>query len=116
MVGPDTRHRRRRRCSRAGPSIGRLRNGLLPWSSVDRIAAFDAFRSIGLIAPRPLLLIVGVDAVTSWMRVAAFEKARGPKELVRIEGAVHNDLYDKDEHVTPAVEKLDDFFAAHLVG
>ncbi|MES9511240.1 alpha/beta hydrolase [Streptomyces sp. NPDC000609] len=88
----------------------------LTWSSVDRIAAFDAFRSIGLIAPRPLLLIVGGDAVTSWMSVAAFQKARGPKELVRIEGAVHMDLYDKDEHVTPAVEKLDEFFAAHLAG
>ncbi|MEE1743145.1 MULTISPECIES: hypothetical protein [unclassified Streptomyces] len=35
---------------------------------------------------------------------------------VRIEDAVHNDLYDKGEQVTPAVEKLDDFFAAHLVG
>ncbi|MGP4019921.1 alpha/beta hydrolase [Saccharopolyspora sp. 5N708] len=86
----------------------------LTWSSVDRIATFDAFRSVDLIAPRPLLMIVGREAVTSWMSVEAFQKAVGPKELHWIEGAVHNDLYDKDEYVTPAVAKLTDFFRGHL--
>ncbi|WP_328677676.1 alpha/beta hydrolase [Streptomyces sp. NBC_01261] len=86
----------------------------LTWTSVDRIAAFDTFASVALIAPRPLLLIVGRAAVTSWMSVEAFQKAYGPKELVWIEGASHVDLYDKDAYVTPTVEKLDDFFATHL--
>ncbi|MGW6741302.1 alpha/beta hydrolase [Streptomyces sp. NPDC055025] len=88
----------------------------LTWSSVDRISAFDAFRSVGLIAPRPLLMIVGRDAVTSWMSVDAFQKALGPKEFHWIEGAVHTDLYDKAEYVTPAVAKLTDFFRGHLSG
>lgn len=86
----------------------------LTWSSVDRIAAFDAFRCVELIAPRPLLMIVGREAVTSWMSVEAFQKAHGPKELAWIEGAVHNDLYDKEAYVAPAVEKLTGFFATHL--
>ena len=86
----------------------------LTWTSVDRIAAFDTFAAVGLIAPRPLLLIVGRAAVTSWMSVEAFQKTDGPKELAWIEGASHVDLYDKDAYVTPAVEKLDGFFAAHL--
>ena len=86
----------------------------LTWTSVDRIAAFDTFASVALIAPRPVLLIVGRAAVTSWMSVEAYQKAYGSKELVWIEGASHVDLYDKDEYVTPAVEKLDGFFAAHL--
>jgi fermentation-respiration switch protein FrsA (DUF1100 family) len=86
----------------------------LTWTSVDRIAAFDTFASVAMIAPRPLLLIVGRAAVTSWMSVEAFQKAYGPKELAWIEGASHVDLYDKDEYVTPAVEKLDGFFGAHL--
>lgn len=86
----------------------------LTWTSVDRIAAFDTFASVALIAPRPLLLIVGRAAVTSWMSVEAFQKVYGPKELAWIEGASHVDLYDKDAYVTPAVEKLDGFFAAHL--
>ncbi|MET7573673.1 alpha/beta hydrolase [Streptomyces sp. NPDC005492] len=88
----------------------------LTWTSVDRIAGFDAFASLSLLAPRPLLLIAGRAAVTSWMSVAAFQKAYGAKELAWIEGATHVDLYDKDEFVTPAVEKLDGFFTAHLAG
>ena len=86
----------------------------LTWSSVDRMAAFDAFAAVGLIAPRPLLLIAGREAVTSWMSVQAYQSARGPKELHWIDGAVHNDLYDKDEYVTAAVAKLAEFYQAHL--
>ncbi|XUL91642.1 alpha/beta hydrolase [Streptomyces galilaeus] len=86
----------------------------LTWSSVDRIAGFDAFSSLGLIAPRPVLLISGRAAVTSWMSVEAYQKAYGDKELVWIEGASHVDLYDRDEYVTPAVEKLSGFFGARL--
>ena len=86
----------------------------LTWSSVDTIATFDAFQAVDLIAPRPLLMIVGREAVTSWMSVTAFQKAVGHKELVWIEGAMHNDLYDKDAYVTPAVTRLTDFFQAHL--
>ncbi|MFE5086517.1 alpha/beta hydrolase [Streptomyces mirabilis] len=84
------------------------------WSSVDRMAFFDAFRFVHLIAPRPLLMIVGREAVTSWMSVEAFRNARAPKELHWIEGASHVDLYDKEPYVGPAVEKLTDFFRAQL--
>lgn len=86
----------------------------MPWASVDRMASFDAFASVGLIAPRPLLMIAGSAAVTSWMSVEAFQKATGDKELLWIDGASHVDLYDKDEYVTPAVEKLTTFFEGHL--
>ncbi|MER8069351.1 alpha/beta hydrolase [Streptomyces sp. NPDC094034] len=84
------------------------------WSSVDRMAFFDGFRFVGLIAPRPLLLIVGREAVTSWMSVEAFQNARGPKELHWVDGAGHIDLYDKEPYVGPAVAKLTDFFRTHL--
>jgi hypothetical protein len=86
----------------------------LPWHSVDRIVSFDPFRFIHLIAPRPLLMIVGTEAVTKHMTTEAFANAGQPKELYRIEGASHVDLYDRDEHVTPAVTKLAEFFAAEL--
>ncbi|MEU0965838.1 alpha/beta hydrolase [Streptomyces sp. NPDC005917] len=82
----------------------------LTWNSVDRIASFDAFHSLGLLGTRPLLVIAGREAVTSWMSVAAFQAAAGPKELFWIDGATHVGLYDKDEYVTPAVEKLAGFF------
>jgi uncharacterized protein len=96
------------------PRAGHPRSAkVLTWTSVDRIAFFDAFRSVRLIR-RPLLMNVGRQAVTAWMSVQAFQRAPGPKELHWIEGASHTDLYDKDEYVTQAVAKLTGFYAANL--
>jgi fermentation-respiration switch protein FrsA (DUF1100 family) len=86
----------------------------LPWISVDRIATFDAFHAVQLIAPRPLLMIAGRNAVTAWMSVDAFQKARGPKEFTWVDNATHVDLYDRDEYVGPAVIKLTTFFTDAL--
>jgi fermentation-respiration switch protein FrsA (DUF1100 family) len=87
----------------------------LTWTSVDRLATFDAFSPIPLIGQRPLLMIVGTRAVTSWMSVEAFQRAVGPKELHWIDGASHVDLYDKKRYVDPAVDKIARFFSANLI-
>jgi fermentation-respiration switch protein FrsA (DUF1100 family) len=84
------------------------------WASIDQMAIFDAFAPILLIAPRPLFMVVGSRAVTSWMSIDAFQRATGPKGLHWIAGASHNDLYDKEQYVGPAVDKLAEFFAANL--
>ena len=81
-------------------------------NSVDRIVTFDPFRFIGLIAPRPLLMIAGTEAVTKHMTTEAFERAGEPKRLQWIDGASHVDLYDK--YVEPAVDVLTDFFGEGL--
>jgi fermentation-respiration switch protein FrsA (DUF1100 family) len=84
------------------------------WNSIDRIACFDALPVIAVIAPRPLFMIVGTDAVTAWMTTDAFANAQEPKELCWINcwinGATHVALYDRDEYVTRAVSKLVEFF------
>ncbi|MEU4172892.1 alpha/beta hydrolase [Streptomyces sp. NPDC026665] len=84
------------------------------WSSIDKMAAFDAFVSIPLFTRRPLLMITGTRAVTSWMSVEAFQRASGPKEIHWIEGASHVDLYDKKPYVDAAIEKLTQFFGESL--
>ncbi|MBB3128467.1 hypothetical protein FHS19_003121 [Paenibacillus rhizosphaerae] len=84
------------------------------WNSIDRIAYFEAFRFIDQISPRPLLMIAGNQAVTSWMTTEAIANAKEPKELFWIDGATHVDTYDKDEYVTTAVSKLAEFFCTNL--
>jgi len=69
---------------------------------------------VSLIGQRPLLVIVGREAVTSWMSIQAFQNATGPKELHWIDGASHNDLYDKEQYVGPAVTKLTSFLTKNL--
>ncbi|MFE3502833.1 alpha/beta hydrolase [Kitasatospora sp. NPDC059146] len=86
----------------------------LAWESVDRLAGYDPFFAVPLIGPRPILQIVGERAVTAWMAVEAHQRATGPTELHRIAGASHVDLYDRQEYIDRAVDKLAGFFTAHL--
>jgi fermentation-respiration switch protein FrsA (DUF1100 family) len=86
----------------------------LPWQSVDLMATFDAFRFVRMLAPRPLLQIVGREAVTAWMAIGAHQEAAEPKRLHWIEGASHVDLYDKEQYVAPAVEQLAAFFTTNI--
>ncbi|KOV96535.1 DeoR faimly transcriptional regulator, partial [Streptomyces sp. NRRL WC-3723] len=72
------------------------------------------FFAVPLIGPRPLLQIIGSRAVTSWMAVDVHQRATGPKELHRIHGATHVDLYDKKQYIDPAIDKLTDFYTTHL--
>ncbi|MET7296670.1 alpha/beta hydrolase [Streptomyces griseoloalbus] len=88
-----------------------------PWPvrSLDQIIQYDSYALIHLISPRPLLMIIGSDANTAYISRQAIEKAAEPKELFVIDGATHISLYDKDEHVTPAIARLSAYFATHLV-
>jgi uncharacterized protein len=120
---PDTAEQARARGQHAlegfeyyisGPNAHPRSAKFLTWSSVDHMAFFDAFRFVNLIGQRPLLMIVGREAVTSWMSIQGFQSATGPKELHWIDGASHNDLYYKEQYVGPAVTKLTGFFTKNL--
>lgn len=87
---------------------------MLTFDSIDRMATFDAFRFIAMIAPRPLLMITADKAVTAWMTRDAYQRANEPKSLVTIEGATHVDLYDREPAVNEAVEHLAAFFTGAL--
>ncbi|KAL6887426.1 Alpha/Beta hydrolase protein [Trichoderma longibrachiatum] len=86
----------------------------MPWSSVDKIFAFDGFHYVDKISPRSILMIVGTEADTSWMAEDAYRRAKEPKELFWVEGATHVGLYNKPEYVTPAVARLIPYFQEHL--
>lgn len=84
-----------------------------PVRSLDRMLGFDAFAHADLLDPRPVLMIIGSEAFTarfSRETVARLEHAR----LVVLDGAGHYDLYDRPQHVGPALEELTGFFHEHL--
>lgn len=76
--------------------------------------AYYPLEHMDLVSPRPVLLIAGERAETLKFSQQAYEQAQQPKELLVIPGASHFDLYDKPQYVTPAVEKLAEFFGKHL--
>jgi uncharacterized protein len=84
------------------------------FTSIGRMAAYSSYDHIDLISPHPLMMIAGSDADTRYFSELAIEKALEPKELVLIEGASHIDLYDKEQFVGPAVEKMVGFFKQYL--
>ncbi|CAI8809862.1 MULTISPECIES: alpha/beta hydrolase [unclassified Pseudomonas] len=84
------------------------------FTSIGRIAAYSSYEHIDLISPHPLLMIAGSEADTRYFSEMAIKKALEPKELVLIEGASHIDLYDKEQFVGPAVEKMVGFFKQYL--
>lgn len=84
------------------------------WSSIERIAGFFSPHFANLIAPRPVLMIAGTAAQTLWMTKLAYDRSEGDKQLFLIEGATHVDLYFKEEYVSQAVRKLDEFFRKNL--
>lgn len=84
------------------------------WTSIDKLAMFDAFAAVPLIGQRPLLMIMGTRAITAWMGLEAFQKALGPKRIHWIEGASHVDLYDREQYVGPALDQLTGFFTEQL--
>ncbi|NED77550.1 alpha/beta hydrolase [Streptomyces sp. SID9944] len=83
--------------------------------SLDLLVQYDSYAMIRMISPRPLLMIAGTAADTARFSGEAIERAAQPKELLWIDGATHMDLYDRDRYVTPAVTRLGEFFAEHLV-
>ncbi|MEU9399657.1 alpha/beta hydrolase [Streptomyces sp. NPDC048242] len=82
--------------------------------SIDQLAQYDSYALIRLVAPRPLLMIIGSKADTAYFSREAVAEAGDNAKLFVVEGATHVDLYDKDEYVTPAVAELTGFFGKHL--
>jgi fermentation-respiration switch protein FrsA (DUF1100 family) len=79
--------------------------------SVELLAGYDSFAYIDWISPRPLLMIIGSEAVTAHLSRQAMGLAREPKELVVLEGKRHTDLYDDTSETVP---KLVGFMAKAL--
>ena len=73
--------------------------GYYSYTSLAPMMNFFPFTQIETISPRPLLFIVGENAVSKYFSEDAYEKAAEPKELFVVPGATHVDLYDQPEYL-----------------
>lgn len=89
-------------------------NGWYSYTSLAPMMNFFPFVQIETISPRPVLFIVGENAVSKYFSDDAYSKAVEPKELFVIKNATHVDLYDIPEYMEQALEKLDYYFKEYL--
>jgi fermentation-respiration switch protein FrsA (DUF1100 family) len=73
---------------------------------------FPMAANIGLIAPRPILLVAGANAHSRYYSEDAFKAASDPKELLIVPDADHVDLYDRLDKIP--FDALEAFFKTHL--
>ena len=88
--------------------------GYYSYTSLAPMMNFFPFTQIETISPRPLLFIVGENAVSKYFSEDAYEKAAEPKDLFVVPGATHVDLYDQPEYLKITLPKLDTFFKQYL--
>ena len=88
--------------------------GYYSYTSLAPMMNFFPFTQIETISPRPLLFIVGENAVSKYFSEDAYEKAAEPKELFVVPGATHVNLYDQPEYLKITLPKLDTFFKQYL--
>ena len=88
--------------------------GYYSYTSLAPMMNFFPFAQIETISPRPVLFIVGENAVSKYFSEDAYEKAAEPKELFVVPEASHVDLYDRPEYLKITLAKLDTFFKQYL--
>ncbi len=88
--------------------------GYYSYTSLAPMMNFFPFAQIETISPRPVLFIVGENAVSKYFSEDAYSKAAEPKELFVVPGATHVDLYDQPEFLEITLPKLDAFFKQYL--
>lgn len=78
--------------------------------SLDTRYYFNPSEHMDLMRGTPFLAIVGTEALSAYFSEVAVARATGDKELFKINGAQHFDLYDQEGYVDQAVDKLSKYF------
>ncbi|WP_412987347.1 alpha/beta hydrolase [Pontimicrobium sp. IMCC45349] len=82
--------------------------------SLDTRYFFNPSEQMELMSDRPFLAIIGENALSAYFSEVAVNRAKGDKELFKIKDATHFDLYDQEQYVNQAVEKLTSYFKRTL--
>ena len=89
-------------------------DGWYSYTSLAPMMNFFPFVQIETISPRPVLFIVGENAVSKYFSEDAYSKAAEPKELFVVKDATHVDLYDVPEYMEQVLDKLASYFQQYL--
>lgn len=81
-------------------------------TSMPALMNFYPFANIRMIAPRPILFVVGENAHSRYFSEDAYQLAAEPRELYVVPQAGHVDLYDRLEFIP--FDKLTDFFTVNM--
>ena len=84
------------------------------FSRIDSIINFTALDHVEMLAPRPLLVIVGTEANTKYFAEETFNNAKGEKFIHWVKGATHIQLYYVKKYVLEAVEEITAFYKKYL--
>lgn len=88
---------------------------LFLFTSNAEILGYDALARVDTLLTQPALFIVGEKASSIHHSERAYRMACSKqKELFKIEGAIHFDLYDKPFYMDQAVKKMSEFFHSVL--
>lgn len=89
-------------------------NSAAAWTATTPMSFFNfpMYANIGMISPRPILLIAGENAHSRYYSEDVYKQASEPKELMLIPDADHVDLYDQMDKIP--FDKITDFFNKNL--
>jgi fermentation-respiration switch protein FrsA (DUF1100 family) len=89
-------------------------NSTTAWTATTPMSffSFPMYAHIGMISPRPILLVAGENAHSRYYSEDVLKAASDPKELVIVPNADHVDLYDQMDKIP--FDKLTSFFNQHL--
>jgi uncharacterized protein len=89
-------------------------NSASAWTATTPMSFFEfpLAAHIGMISPRPVMLVAGANAHSRYYSEDAYKAASDPKELVIVPDADHVDLYDKVDKIP--FDRLEGFFRQNL--
>lgn len=101
---------------------GTERGGIPQWTnratvlSLRTILVHDVRHPADLVGPRAGLLAVGAldDSTFPEDHQAIYDRLTGPRRLVIVPGAHHNDLYDQHRYVQQVIDEAVTWFRTHL--
>src|SRR5919197_3918837 len=85
--------------------------------SIENLMSYNAIPYAHHISPTPLLVIHGKDDKYCFPKFAqqVYEEAGEPKEILMLDTTNHIDLYDNEKYVSPAINKITEWFNRYIL-